>query len=129
MTNGCYDILHIGHLELFKFAYSISGNLHVAIDSDCRVKKLKGNNRPINCQEDRKLMLESIKYIDAVSIFSTNKELETTIIDNNIDYLVIGSEYKDKNIIGKNLVKKVIFFDRIPKYSTTNLIQSTINRR
>jgi len=128
MTNGCYDIIHVGHLALFKFAYSISSNLHIAIDSDYRVKTSKGGNRPINPQEDRKLMLESIKYVDSVSVFSSDEELKKTIVDNKIDYLIIGSEYKNKNIIGKDLVEKVIFFDRIPKYSTTNLIQSIINR-
>lgn len=129
LTNGCYDLLHVGHIQLFKFAYSISSNLHIAIDSDSRVKKLKGADRPINCELDRRTMLESIKYVDSVSIFDSEQELQNIITENNIDYLVIGSEYKNKHIVGKHLVEKVIFFDRVPNYSTTSVIENITNRR
>ena len=74
-TNGCYDILHVGHIALFKYAKSLGGNLIVGIDSDDRVNKLKGNGRPINNQNDRKEMLESIKFIDEVIIFNTKEEM------------------------------------------------------
>ena len=129
LTNGCYDILHIGHIELFKFAYSIANNLHVAIDSDRRVSASKGVSRPITQETNRKVMLESIRYVDKVSIFDSDQDLETIIASNNVDYLVIGSEYKDKYIVGKHLVEKVIFFDRIPNYSTTSIIQNIADRR
>ena len=59
--NGCFDVLHRGHLELFKFAKDLGGNVIVGIDTDSRVKELKGNSRPINTQDDRKFVLESIK--------------------------------------------------------------------
>lgn len=129
LTNGCYDILHTGHLELFKFAYSIASNLHIAIDSDRRVSVSKGAGRPINNETDRKLMLEALRYVDSVSLFDSDQDLETIITSHSIDYLVIGSEYRNKNIVGKHLVEKVIFFDRVPNYSTTSTIKNIADRR
>ena len=67
-VNGCFDILHRGHIELFKYAKSLGDILFVGIDTDERVKKAKGNERPFNNQDDRKYLLESIKYIDEVFI-------------------------------------------------------------
>ena len=69
-TNGCFDILHRGHIELFKYAKSLGDKLVVGIDSDDKVKKDKGEERPINCVKDRKYILESIKYI-ACSLVDT----------------------------------------------------------
>ena len=70
-TNGCFDILHRGHIELFKHAKSLGHELYVGIDSDEKVKADKGWDRPYNNQEDRKVMLESIKYIDKVGDFES----------------------------------------------------------
>ena len=120
-VNGCFDILHRGHLELFKFAKSQGSFLVVGIDSDKRVKFNKGNSRPINNQEDRKFFLECIKYIDKVIVFDSDYELETCISLHNIDYLIVGSDYKDRKVIGSQYAKEVIFFDRIGNYSTTIL--------
>ena len=78
-VNGCFDILHRGHLELFKFAKSQGSFLVVGIDSDKRVKNNKGISRPINNQEDRKFFLECIKYIDKVVVFDSDYELETCV--------------------------------------------------
>ena len=74
-TNGCFDIIHRGHIELFKYARSIGDILIVGIDEDNRVKQSKGAHRPINCLEDRKFVLQSIEYIDKVVSFGTDKEL------------------------------------------------------
>ena len=74
-TNGCFDILHRGHIELFKYAKSLGDELVVGIDSDEKVKKDKGKNRPIINLQDRIFMLQSIKYIDKVIPFDTTKEL------------------------------------------------------
>ena len=122
-VNGCFDILHRGHLELFKFAKSQGSFLVVGIDSDKRVKFNKGNSRPINNQEDRKFFLECIKYIDKVIVFDSDYELETCISLHNIDYLIVGSDYKDRKVIGSQYAKEVIFFDRIGNYSTTNILE------
>ena len=67
-TNGCFDILHRGHLELLQYCKSL-GMVIVGLNSDASVKRLKGNDRPVNNQNDRKFMLESCKYVDGVLIF------------------------------------------------------------
>ena len=121
-TNGCYDILHRGHIELFKYANSLGSRLIVGIDSDRRVKQAKGNSRPINTQEERKFVLEAIRWIDQVCIFDTDEQLEECLTQNNVDIMVIGSDWKEKQVVGQKYVKKIYFFDRIGKYSTTNII-------
>ena len=78
-TNGCFDVLHRGHIELFRFASSLGDELIVGIDSDEKVKKDKGKNRPINDLHDRMFVLQSIKYIDKVIPFDTTNELERTV--------------------------------------------------
>ena len=76
IVNGTFDILHRGHIEMLNYARSLGDYLLVCIDSDRRVKELKGDSRPINRQEDRKYHLDNIKAIDAVWLFDTADELE-----------------------------------------------------
>ena len=121
-TNGCYDILHRGHVELFKYANSLGNKLIVGIDSDQRVRRSKGSSRPINTQEDRKCVLESIRWIDQVCVFGSDEELEECLTQNNVDIMVIGSDWKGKQVVGQKCVKEVCFFDRIKEYSTTNIL-------
>lgn len=122
-TNGCFDILHIGHIELFKFAKSLGDQLIVGIDSDQRVKSLKGDSRPINNQHDRKSFLESIRYIDKVVIFDTEDALRDCIQNLQVQTIVLGSDYTDSVIIGSEYAK-VKIFPRIPNISTTNILGS-----
>tara|TARA_R100000008_G_scaffold59504_1_gene37206 strand:- start:1522 stop:1926 length:405 start_codon:yes stop_codon:yes gene_type:complete len=122
-TNGCFDILHRGHIELFKYAKSLGDRLVVGIDSDDKVKKDKGEERPINCVKDRKYILESIKYIDEVLVFDSPKELENLIKQTKPDIMVIGSDWKNKKVVGDKYTKQLLFFDRIGEYSTTNMLQ------
>lgn len=121
-TNGCYDVLHIGHIRLFQYAKSLGDELIVGIDSDIRVKLLKGNSRPINNQNDRKEMLESIKYIDKVYIFNDPEEMNSILFKENIDTIIVGSEYKDKKVNGSDIVKNINYFSRIDGYSTSSII-------
>lgn len=125
-TNGCFDILHTGHIELLKFAKSKGDFLFVGIDSDKRVKNLKGEKRPINSQWDRKKMLESIKYVDKVFIFDDEHSMEEILIDNKIDLIVIGDEYTDKKVTGSRFCE-ISFFKKIPGKSTTNLIDKILD--
>jgi glycerol-3-phosphate cytidylyltransferase len=122
-VNGTFDVLHIGHIELLKFA-SVYGKVRVGIDTDLRVKQFKGDSRPVNTWEDRKTMMESIRYVYDVVGFSTDDELRQQIKDWETDVMIVGSDYKDKNVIGSELVKEVIFFDRIEGYSTTNILKN-----
>ena len=112
-TNGCFDVLHRGHIELFKYAKSLGDYLVVGIDTDDRVRAAKGNSRPFNTLDDRVAMLESIKYID---------ELDTQVLLSRAEIMVVGSDYKDKEVIGSRHVQDVKFFDRIEGYSTTKIL-------
>jgi len=121
-VNGTFDVLHRGHIELIQYAYNF-GDVRVGIDYDKRVKEFKGNDRPINSFEDRKLLMESIKYVDSVVGFGTDKELENKIKEWKAEIMVIGSDYKNKQIIGSHLFKDIIYFDRIERYSSTEIIE------
>ena len=122
-TNGCFDILHRGHIELFKYAKSRGDKLIVGVDSDKKVRKDKGKDRPINNQEDRIEMLSSIKYIDEVWCFDSTKELRDTIKINKPDIMVIGSDWKGKKVIGQEHARRLDFFDRVGNYSTTKILE------
>ena len=122
-VNGCFDVLHRGHIELFKFAKSKGDYLMVGIDSDNRVKQLKGPSRPINSEEDRKFMLDAIEYIDRVIIFKTVGELRGIIYHFKPDVMIVGSDYKDRDVIGSEYAGELMFFDRIGDYSTTNILE------
>jgi D-beta-D-heptose 7-phosphate kinase/D-beta-D-heptose 1-phosphate adenosyltransferase len=125
-VNGTFDIVHLGHLALFNYAKSLGDFLLVAIDSDKRVKQLKGNHRPINNEYERKTLLENLKAIDQVQIFDTDQELIDIV--STCDLMVKGSDYIGKPIVGEHVCKQIVFFDRINDYSTTKKIQSIIDR-
>ena len=122
-TNGCFDILHVGHLRLFQFIKENCDVLVVGIDSDRRVKELKGRTRPINSEKDRALMLESLANIDRVYIFDSEDALTTLVKNINPDLMVVGADYKNKRVVGSEHAKKIIFFEKVNEYSTTNIIQ------
>ena len=123
-TNGCFDILHRGHIELFKYAKSLGNWLVVGVDTDERVKKSKGDSRPFNTLKDRVAMLESIIYIDEVVAFSEDSELETCVLQSDATIMVIGSDYRGKRVIGAQYVDEIKFFDRLGEYSTTKTLES-----
>ena len=123
-TNGCFDILHRGHIELFRYAKSLGDELVVGIDSDEKVKLDKGKDRPMNSLQDRMYMLQSIKYIDKVISFDSTKDLEKTIKWYRPNIMVIGSDWKGKDVIGSFFTDKLVFFDRVANYSTTNILES-----
>lgn len=127
-VNGTFDILHRGHIELLNYAKSLGENLLVGIDSDERVKEKKGKSRPIHTQSERKFFLENLKAVDAVDIFSSDYELEMMIKSFKPDIMVVGSDWKDKSVIGSYYAAKLIFFERIGEYSTTKTIQDIIDR-
>ena len=121
-TNGCFDVLHRGHIELFKYAKSLGDYLIVGVDTDERIRAAKGESRPFNTIEDRIAMLQSIKYIDEVAWFDTNDELDSQVLLSRAEIMVVGSDYKDKEVIGSRHVQEVKFFDRIDGYSTTKIL-------
>ena len=123
-VNGCFDVLHRGHIELLKFAKSQGTFLIVGIDTDDRIKEMKGPLRPFNNQEDRLFFLESIVYVDHVEFFDSDKELEKKLLYFNPDVMVVGSDYKNRKVIGSQHAKKLLFFDRIQGYSTTKILEN-----
>jgi D-beta-D-heptose 7-phosphate kinase/D-beta-D-heptose 1-phosphate adenosyltransferase len=126
-VNGTFDILHRGHLEMLEYASSLGNHLLVAIDTDRRVRELKGPTRPINNQEDRRFMLSRLKGINEVKLFDSDDELEHIIQVYQPDVMVKGSDYRDKPIIGEEHCREISFYEHT-SHSTTNTIKSIINR-
>lgn len=123
LANGVFDILHKGHIELLKFAKSQGTKLVVAIDSDERVKKIKGDSRPINNQDDRKRILETNKYVDEVLIFNSSEELQSLYETLSPDVLVKGSEWTAQEVRERDFIPKEIqikVYPLVGNYSTTN---------
>ena len=123
-TNGCFDVLHRGHIELFRYAKSLGDELVVGIDTDDKVKKDKSEDRPINNLQDRMFMLQSIKYIDKVIPFDSTEDLRKTIRWYQPDLMVIGSDWKGKDVIGREFSDKLVFFDRVGDYSTSKILHT-----
>ena len=122
-VNGCFDILHIGHLELLKYAKTMGDILLVGVDSDTKVKKDKGETRPFNKLSDRIKMLEFLRPVDKVYSFNTTLELENLIKEISPDLMVVGSDWEGKTVVGEEYAKEVKFFNRFGSYSTTNTIE------
>jgi|TARA_B100000959_G_scaffold268881_1_gene314037 D-beta-D-heptose 7-phosphate kinase/D-beta-D-heptose 1-phosphate adenosyltransferase len=127
-VNGCFDVLHPGHIRLFKYAKSLGDYLIVAIDSDEKVAEDKGSDRPIFTQSDRVEILEAIRYIDVVHTFNCKKGLEDLLELIGPDILIVGSDWKGKEVVGRQYAKEVRFFDRVGEYSTTRTIQGITYR-
>lgn len=127
-VNGTFDIVHYGHIKLLEFARSFENSyVLVMIDSDQRVKKLKGISRPINDQASRKYFLESIKFVDRVEIFNSDEELIQGIKTYSPDVMVKGGDYREQEIIGASFCNKIEFYDRT-EHSTTKLIEHIADR-
>ena len=122
-VNGSFDVLHIGHIDLFRYAKSLGEELIVSIDSDRRIKESKGNKRPVNNSTDRKEFLESICYVDKVFIFDSYVEMKKQIIDNKIDIIVVSDDCKEDQIIGSDLSDVVVYKKRKSK-STTSILKT-----
>jgi rfaE bifunctional protein nucleotidyltransferase chain/domain len=121
-TNGCFDILHVGHIRMLKYAASLGDRLVVGIDSDSRVRQLKGPQRPINRAEDRAEMLLSIACVDEVVVFHDEKGMCDLIKANDAHTIVVGDDYKNRKVIGSDIVKDVTFFKKNDEYSTSSII-------
>ena len=118
-TNGCFDVLHRGHLELLQYAKSLGDILIVGVDSDEKITLDKGPPRPHNKLEDRVKILKSLRCVDEVQTFNDTAGLENLVKRILPDILVIGSDWRGKKVVGEQYVKEVRFFERIHGYSTT----------
>jgi rfaE bifunctional protein nucleotidyltransferase chain/domain len=128
-TNGCFDILHRGHIECLKKAKSFGDLLVVGLNSDSSVKKLKGSKRPIVPQQDRAEILASLGMVDYVCIFKeeTPQNMICALIP---DVLVKGGDYKKKKIVGKEVVRshggRVFTVKEVKCKSTKNIIKKIL---
>ena len=129
IVNGTFDILHRGHIEMLNFARSQGTYLLVAIDSDRQVRELKGTSRPVNKQEDRKFMLDNLRCVNAVWIFDTQQELEHICKIYKPHLMVKGGDYNGKQITGSQYCNEIKFYDLVPDYSTSKIIEDINNRK
>ena len=120
--NGTFDILHPGHIELFKVGKSLGDKLIVATDTDEKIRQDKGSSKPVNNLCDRISMLQAIKYIDEVLYFGNRKELEGLIDLYSPDILLLGDDWKGGDVVGRQYAKEVKFLPRL-NYSTTKIIE------
>ena len=120
--NGTFDILHPGHIELFKVGKSLGDKLIVATDTDEKIRQDKGASKPINNLCDRISMLQAIKYIDEVFYFNDRKELEGLIELYSPDILLLGDDWRGGDVVGVQYAKEVRFLPRL-NYSSTDIIK------
>lgn len=128
-VNGTFDLLHVGHIELLNYARQQGDYLVVGLDCDARVKELKGPGRPIHTQLERMHLLMNIRAVDEVVTFLSDDGLEDLVCRVSPDIMIVGSDWKGKHIIGSEYAKELRFYDRLPNFSSTNIIQSIIDRR
>ena len=129
-TNGCFDLIHLGHLEILARSADLGDKLIVAINSDMSIKKIKGNSRPIIEEDSRAKQLAAIEFIDAVILF--NEDTPYNLI--NIlkpDVLTKGGDYKKNDIVGNQLINKeqgeVVIIPLTQGYSTTSILEKIKN--
>jgi len=125
-TNGCFDILHRGHIELLNYCTQLGDRVIVGLNSDASVKKLKGSHRPINNVDDRKALLEALEFVDEVIVFDDDTPLNL-IKQIQPDIIVKGGDYHEKDVVGREYAQ-VVLFNYIDGYSTTKTIQRITDR-
>lgn len=121
-TNGCFDILHFGHISYLNQARALGDLLIVGLNSDNSIKRLKGKDRPINSQEDRAALLCALECVDFVIIFDEDTPLEL-IKAIQPHFLAKGADYQGKEVVGSEFAKKLCLIDFVEGKSTTNTIQ------
>ena len=130
-TNGCFDVMHIGHIRLLKeciqHAKNHDARVVVAIDSDKRIRQTKGYGRPYNSEESRREFLLSLNGISSVLTFDNNFELESLLEKASPEVMVVGEEYRNKIVIGAAHSKRVVFFPLVEGYSTSKILRHESN--
>jgi len=128
-TNGCFDLLHAGHVDYLRKSKELGDILVVALNSDESIRRIKGNSRPIVTFEERAFVMANLKPVDYVTMFDedTPYELIKTIVP---DYLVKGADWSDENIVGRDVVvnaggeiKRIEF---VVEQSTSNIIKTIV---
>ena len=125
--NGTFDILHPGHMQLFKVARSLGDKVIVATDTDKKIKEDKGEHRPVNDLCYRVAMLEAIKYIDVVHTFGSREELEGLIEMYAPDILLLGDDWQGGDVVGIEHAKGVRFLPRVGGYASSKTLNKMKN--
>jgi len=131
-TNGCFDLLHLGHVALLREAAKCGDKLVLAINSDASVRRLKGEDRPLVPQSDRAALLAALDCVDAVVVFDEDTPLET-IEAIRPDVLVKGQDYQPHQVVGRELVEswggRLELVPLLPEHSTSALVDRILNGR
>ena len=122
-TNGCFDILHKGHVTYLQKAAALGDRLVLGLNSDDSVKRLKGPSRPINSESDRAEVLAALECIDYITVFDEDTPFEL-IKSVSPDILVKGGDYKPEEVVGREFAKKTVIIDFVHGYSTTSTIEA-----
>lgn len=130
-TNGCFDILHVGHITYLNEAKKLGDVLIIGLNSDASVRRLKGESRPVNSQIDRALVLDALRSVDYVSIFNEDTPFE--LLEGIVpDVLVKGGDYKKEDVVGGDIVTKnggdVVIIPFVNGKSTTSIIERATKR-
>ena len=126
-TNGTFDILHPGHIELFKVARALGDKVIVATDTDEKIKADKGDHKPVNDLCYRVAMLEAIKYIDVVHTFGNRQQLEDLIQLYEPDILLLGDDWRDGEVVGWEHAGETRFLPRVGGYASSKTINKIQN--
>lgn len=130
-SNGCFDIIHKGHIDYLAQASDLGDKLIIGLNTDRSVKAIKGNNRPLQNEQSRLTILAALKFVDAVILFDepTPYELIKAV---QPDFLVKGNDYKAEDVVGYDIVKKkggdVLTIELTPGYSTSSIIDKAIGQ-
>ncbi len=130
-TNGCFDILHIGHVSYLEEARKKGDVLVIGLNSDQSVKNIKGSKRPIVPESERAYILAALEVVDFVVIFKENTP-QQLIEQLKPHVLVKGADWKGKEVVGATFVKsyggKVALIKFVPRHSSTNIIETILKR-
>lgn len=131
-TNGCFDIIHYGHVSYLQAIKKENRILIVGLNSDVSIKKIKGPNRPIIPQFERASVLAALECVDYITIFDEETPLNV-ITALKPDFLFKGADWRGKGIVGSDVVRacggKIEYIKYIPKISSTNIIETIISRQ
>ncbi|MCK5838711.1 MAG: D-glycero-beta-D-manno-heptose 1-phosphate adenylyltransferase [Bacteroidales bacterium] len=125
-TNGCFDIIHLGHINYLSKAADLGTILIIGLNTDASVKRLKGIGRPVNDEDARAQSLAALFFVDAIILF--DEDTPYNLIKKVKPHILVkGSDYKNEDIVGHDIVKEnggaVVTIDLLPGYSTTSIIQ------
>jgi D-beta-D-heptose 7-phosphate kinase/D-beta-D-heptose 1-phosphate adenosyltransferase len=119
-TNGCFDVLHRGHIEYLRQSKSLGDMLIVGLNSDASVRRIKGSSRPVNHQEDRVCLLRALRFVDDVIVFDEDTPYEL-IKRLRPDIITKGGDYRTEEVVGSD-ISKVVILPYVSGYSTTRIL-------